>query len=80
MPNAPAFETAAAKGGTAAMGACTIGRSVPSISQSDARTGVTRAVILRRPLSELDQRLSVGHSYDDGIESADRRFQPWNFA
>jgi hypothetical protein len=30
MPSAPAFETAADKPGTAAIGACTIGRSIPS--------------------------------------------------
>src|ERR1035438_1139955 len=41
MPSAPAFETAAASGGMAAMGAWTIGCSIPSISH----TGVLTAFV-----------------------------------
>src|ERR1700722_21039962 len=49
MPSAPAFETAAASRGTAAMGAWTIGRSIPSISHPGVATAFVPAAILGRP-------------------------------
>ena len=46
MPSAPAFETAAASRGTAAIGAWTIGCSIPSISHTGVRTAFAPSVIL----------------------------------
>jgi hypothetical protein len=65
MPSAPAFETAAASWGIAAMGAWTIGCSIPSSSHTGVVTAFAPSVV-------------PGHTYDVGIDS-DPRSQPWNF-
>ncbi len=70
MPSAPALETAAASGGMAAMGAWTIGCSIPSSSH----TGVVTAVGPFRDPGRL-REAPPGHSYEDGTDP-DRRSQP----
>ena len=57
VPSPPAFETAAASSATADIGACTIGCSIPSNSQTGVRTWTTclfnttrRASIQRRQI------------------------------
>src|SRR5271165_6606927 len=53
MPSAPAFETAAASLGTAAMGAWTIGRSIPS----KLHTGVVMSLgVPAGPAGDTSQR------------------------
>ena len=67
MPSAPAFETAAASPGTAAIGACTIGCSMPSKSHTGVRIALTPLRDCRGPY----------FSYDDGIVCGALRSQPW---
>ncbi len=72
MPSAPAFETAAASSGTAAIGAWTIGCSIPSSSQTGVRIATARSPSPR----SLRRRISTYDSYDVGVDSGARLFHP----
>jgi hypothetical protein len=85
MPSAPAFETAAASSGTADIGACTIGSSIPSNSQTGVRTTTTYPVApIEAPATGIgvDRPSDPGlctfayDSYDEGIASGPRLFHP----
>src|SRR5271168_3181630 len=77
MPSAPAFETSAASWGTADIGACTIGCSIPSTSQTGVRTDTTYPFAPARRASNQPRRGPVWPAdadptfsydlYEDGI-------------
>ena len=64
MPSAPALETAAASRGTAAIGAWTIGFSIPSSSPSEVLMSSGVPAPLRYD------------SYEVGVDCGERRSQP----
>src|ERR1700735_2046699 len=60
MPSAPAFETAAARRGMAAMGAWTIGCSIPSSSHTGVLTSLAPSVILSVAWLRIRRRHRLG--------------------